>query len=465
MEVDVPIDVGRLTRPEADAFRYIAEALGAQFAGDLADSTDTESHVAPSPDRETIAPLPHASRAKGSALDVAPADPKAAALLERVPIACLVILNEGVAFINRSSVMLFGYTSANILEAAGGVGALFANGGPDKPGTMAMRKANGQTFSARVTMTTVEWGGETAMLVTAMPAGAMTPEPKDTPTLRLSRDPVITVLDANPDPIAIVSRGGAVEMCNRAFERLGPAGGPLRLDDRLSADDLEHIFDIMNLSFMLADGQARTTRAVDCAGSAYAVTIGALYDGQLACLVFHPLSGDHATPSHEPASTGRVPEPVNENETAVESTPEPEETPVCGTPLYRAVSDVRRLVKDAAVLIISERDEASAAERWSDSEVAEAHLIRLILLTLGARSQPGAVLEVRREGSAVTLDVPGAPVRAIEGLVGSDRIVTLADNAGRRISLGPTGTVTLRAARPADSLSQAENVAVFERTR
>jgi len=87
MEVDVPIDVGRLTRPEADAFRYIAEALGAQFAGDLADSTDTESHVAASPDRETIAPLPHANRAKGSALDVAPADPKAAALLERVAMA------------------------------------------------------------------------------------------------------------------------------------------------------------------------------------------------------------------------------------------------------------------------------------------------------------------------------------------------------------------------------------------
>ncbi|RAH96987.1 hypothetical protein DLJ53_30390 [Acuticoccus sediminis] len=494
MEADAPIDIGRLSRPEADAFRYIAKALGAQFAGDLPDDLDPDPLSRFAGEVFTT----RWDKPKGSMHDVAPVDEKACALLERLPIACVVIVNDDIAFINRAAVMLFGYSSANILEAAGGTGALFASGRREQPGIMTMRTAEGQTFGARVTMATIEWGGEKAMLLTALPSEAPSGDAREGKAEEPSIDPLLAVMDANPDPIAIVSRGGHVELYNRAFEALRPGRKPVRLEELLDAGDLRHVFDVMNLSFLLAEGPARSPKPVTAGQDQYALSVGALREQQLACLVFHKVppaqaAADEAdAPEPEPETLAIEPpaavearvvaldqtgarsddvevvevprvieaEPVIEAvavETPVGETAEDEEAAALpGTPLMRAVRDVRRLVHDAAVLLVSDRDELAEepASRAGDEEV---DLLRLVLLTIATRGEPRAVLTVRRDGASIVVDVPGAPERALERVSGSDRIATLAGVAHRTVTVDLAGSVTIAPAEDVADTDVEEN--------
>ena len=466
MEADAPIDVGRMSRPEADAFRYIAKALGAEFAGDMPDEFD------PSPlaRLSTDVLLNRWDKPKGSMLDVAPVDAKARDLLERMPVAALVIVNDDVAFINRAAVVLFGYTSANILEAAGGMGALFAGGGPGRPGVMPLRTAGGRTFGARVTMATIEWGGERAMLLTAMPDEMHVAEVPAT-TRAPGRDLLMEVLDANPAPIALVTRGGHIELCNRAFDALAPLQAKARLEDRLTAADLEHVFDVMSLSFLLADGQARTTKAVAIGSARYTVSVGALRDGQLSVLVFHKqLTADDVLPMFPPvpgegraetmpeaATPFTAPDPAWVPDLALrdfdadarandDGAPEPqaaaEDDAISGTPLFRAVCDVRRLVRDAAFLVVTEEDEAVATPA-APAAVAEVNLLRMVLLTLAMRGDAHAVLTLRRDGERILIDVPAAPTRALERVAESDRVAEAAIAAEREVKVRMDGRVTI----------------------
>ncbi|ORE94302.1 cell-division control histidine kinase PdhS [Stappia sp. 22II-S9-Z10] len=549
MESDAPIDVGRMSRPEADAFRYIAKALGAQFAGDI----PAEAERAPLASLGSDVLVRPWDKPRGSMLDVAVPDPKASSLIERMPVACLVIVNDEVAFINRAAVVLFGYTSANILEAAGGVGALFSPGGPERPGVMAMKTAAAQVFGAKVTMATIEWGGEAGMLLTAIPAETVETDARARPSPRtIGADSLIPVLDANPDPVAIVTRGGHVEVCNRAFEMLAEAGDKVRLEDRVGAADLEHLFDVMKLSFMLADGQARTTKPVRAGHDHYTVSVGALRQGRLACLVFHRrLAADSAHPPHRAGALPMTAAPANAappsgqahaataptahagtahagtvhsgtvhsgtahagaapggglhdwaifdagapdvrpGDTAAREAggrmtggpqlpdgddagatgarallaaaaaafppggdgmdgPAPSSAlasaPSCepgGTALYRAVSEVRRLVKDTAVLIVSDDNEVAA--RPGIASAKEAELIRIVLLTVAARGHPSAVLTVRRCGASTIIEAPGTTRPALERVAQSDRIADLAVEAGCRVTVDPSGTITITA--------------------
>ncbi len=475
MEADAPIDVGRLSRPEADAFRYIAQALGAQFEGDLPDRLDPRPLSRPPVDHLAV----RWDKPKGSMLDIAPDDPRTRELLERMPIACLVIVNDDVAFINRAAVDLFGYRSANILEAAGGMGALFASGGPEQPGLMTLRTASGHTFAAKVTMATIDWDAERAMILTASAPHTDVPfsEPKAPLASESSGDLLIDALDAISAPIAILSRGGHVEMCNRAFEQLAPGRAADALENRLDPADLVHVFDVMSLCFMLADGQSRTNRPVVAGGIPYWVSVGALRGGRLCAMVFHTLPASNAPmPAPRPDRAGMAARalsapplqegPPSADTSANDDAPGPnpvrpaETQPETagGSPLYRAICDVRRLVKDAAFLLVSDEDErvARAVEETDDPE---AHLLRMVLLTLAMRGEAHAVLSVRRAGERIVIDVPAAPLRALERVAESDRVAELSVEARRDVTVDMAGAVTI------EPLNLPEGASIIDFTR
>lgn len=424
-----PIDMGRLERPEADAFRYLAEALGARFAGDL-------PHLVPlraTRDGTRVEPgRMRVDRAGPAAPGVPPSDPRAAAVLDRVPVAILVVVGDGMAFVNRAAAGLFGYASSTILDAAGGLGALFDGQDKVQPGVLHMVAATGRRFAARVTMATIDWCGARAMLFTVVPSA-------DVPDMRppvaehrspAPRDPLVALLDANPDPIAIVTFAGQVEACNAAFLNLCGPRAAVRLDDRLEPEDLRHVFEAMQLSFLLSDGSARTTHPVRVGAASFAVTVGALKNGRLACLVFHGVAAGEprATPRLIPAP------PANDLEDV---------WPESATPLWRAVREVRRLVRDAAVLIVSEEEEDFAAPRTASEREAERQLLRLTLLAVAARATAGTVLTVRRCAADYTLTLSPARPDALLSAATSDRLLAMANAAGLALVLGTAGDLTL----------------------
>ena len=290
-----PVDLGRLSKPEADAFRYIAEALGARFEGDRARPSalagaPAAAHGETHGEDGAAAGLPGAGMPlprQGSAVDPALDDPVVGAVLDRIPVALVVVLHERLAFMNRTALSQFGYGSAAVVEAVGGFAALFEGGGKHDGGLVAMLTASGMRFLARVTMAVIDWAGAQAMLVSVMPAPltGRAGHPVDADALQ-------ALLDANPDPVAIVSRAGLVEACNEAFRRLpGSGGAVMRLSDRLQEDDARHVVDLVDLSFGIAGGIAHSGRAVDVGGMSLVPTVGALRGGGLAFLVLHTGSG------------------------------------------------------------------------------------------------------------------------------------------------------------------------------
>ncbi|WP_157961907.1 PAS domain-containing protein [Acuticoccus kandeliae] len=396
-----------MSRPEADAYRYIAKSLGARFAGDMVTQAE-----------ETVSGAPQT----GSTLDVAPADPRAAALLDRVPVAILVVTRNSLAFMNKTAVTLFGYSSCNVLEAAGGLGALFHGGIAGEEGMMVMTTAAGATFHAKVTMAASDWARGRAMLITVLPLQRGEAEKAGAAKAAARRDPLASLLDANPDPVALVTVAGTVSVSNSAFRAIN--GDEARLDERLSAADRSLVLNLIEMSFCLSDGCAESPHAIRLDGKAYHVSAGALLDGGLACLVFHPVLADLA-PSAAAEPTPRKP----------------------GSPLEQAVREVRRLVTDAAILLVSE-DDTPLSEAPPD---AEAHLLRLVLLSMAARAPSGSIVTARRHEASIVISASAEGL--LEVVLQSERVRTLAQTARLNLSLAENGTLTITPLRASGILS------------
>ena len=430
---ETPLDIARLRRPEADAFRYIAEALGARFAGDPHSPSTTSAPMTTAATRlepTRVRPVPRLVRRR----DAVPADPRAAALLDRVPAALLVAVGDDVAFINRAAAALFGYTSAAILDASGGLGALFNGQDPAAPGVLRMVASSGTPFAARVTMSTVDWCGARGMLFTVIPSADIPAPPPPSPRHgddgAAPGDALAALLDANPDPIALVARGGRVEACNAAFRALGGHEAMDRLDDRIAAADLRHVFDVMALAFILADGSARTTRPIRIGADAFAVTVGSLKKGDLACLVFHKTLPANAVPAR--LATPRA--PANDTHGGGE----------VAAPLETAVRKVRALVRGATILIVSERAEGQAELPSQAMHAAETRLLQALLLAIAARAPEGTVLVSRRRGADYVLSLSPPLAAAVETVATAERMTALARAADRTLVYDAEAGITLR---------------------
>lgn len=156
----VPVDTSGLSRPERQAFRKIAEALGARLEGDL-DDWDRADEAAE--DIEELAPeVPEAG----------PIDPT---LLDRLPIGIAIVHDREVLYANKALLALLGYRSLKALGEAGGLEALFIDEAEDLPDAngmdgevdepMKVRLADGGVRSVDAHMHSVPWNGSRGLMI------------------------------------------------------------------------------------------------------------------------------------------------------------------------------------------------------------------------------------------------------------------------------------------------------------
>ncbi|KZM51649.1 ATP-binding protein [Labrenzia sp. OB1] len=154
----VPVDTSSLSRPERQAFRKIAEALGARLEGDLVDFDGS--------DGPEIDDLPQEEPQAG------PIDPS---LLDRLPIGIAVVHDREVLYANKVLLGMLGYKSVAALCEAGGLEALFIDDTEDLPDAvgmdgevdeaMKMRLAGGGVLTVDAHMHSVPWNGSRGLMI------------------------------------------------------------------------------------------------------------------------------------------------------------------------------------------------------------------------------------------------------------------------------------------------------------
>jgi len=386
------IDLARLARPDADAFRQIAEMLGARYAGD---------------DTVAAAPLPAGDPPRTD--EQAPADGAAAALLERLPLPILVAEQDRVVFINKAARDTLGYADAACLDAAGGLGALFLKRQAGD-GAVPVRDAAGRSFLVRAEMTPVDWAGRRSILVSLQPLGSTAAGGGSEPS---RADLLHGLLSANPDPIAIVTRGGQVEAANTAYERL-TATDDLRLLARLDAAAMETVLQTVAAAFAAGDGETTVSPPFAMGDATASVSAGVVPGSGLACLVFRrPVAAAAAS--------------------AEDALP--------ADPLERAAAQTRRLFGETSVAIVVDGDPAPALET-EFAEDAE-RFFRAFHVAVGVPAPEGATVTVTRRGACYSVSLAPGGMAHLSQSARSARLVLLALKAGLALAPGADDTLTI----------------------
>ncbi|MGU3359614.1 ATP-binding protein [Methylobacterium sp. M6A4_1b] len=155
-----------LSTHEHAAFREIARALGARFAGDERPDHEAEPNL-------PCAVMPFPVQPPRPAGDAAP-DAAMVATLERIPSGVLVYRDETVLFANRPLLDLVGYANHQELTIAGGVDHLFGGVDPrrrsagDAPLILATRE--GGRTGVLIEHSVLDWAGRPADLLLARDA-------------------------------------------------------------------------------------------------------------------------------------------------------------------------------------------------------------------------------------------------------------------------------------------------------
>ncbi|WP_196805438.1 histidine kinase dimerization/phospho-acceptor domain-containing protein [Methylobacterium sp. 77] len=169
-----------LSSHEHAAFREIARALGARFAGDA--ETDEPSAAVKSGDERvasgSVTPFPTMmARSAEPASD----DPTmaVAATLERLPDGVMVYRGSSVLFANRRLLTMAGFAELADLAASGGIGRLFGGLVPHErtvSGAPAiLTTAAGSRLSVDMQASELDWGGTPAQLLLIRDAAASEP--------------------------------------------------------------------------------------------------------------------------------------------------------------------------------------------------------------------------------------------------------------------------------------------------
>ena len=207
----------RLSIAERSAFREIARALGARFAGD--DSPEMTEEPKRSADIHPV------RRLEDTSLD-------AARVLDRLPIGILVHRGGQPIFANRLLLGWIGYSDVEKLAADGGVARLF-RGQPqgtapssERAPPLALSTRQGRSLAVEARLTTVEWGDA--------PAGLMLIRkiPDADPALRIraielelgAREARVqelsAILDTATDGVLVLDHTGRILALNRSAEAL-----------------------------------------------------------------------------------------------------------------------------------------------------------------------------------------------------------------------------------------------------
>ena len=200
-----------LSRTEHDAFREIARALGARYAGDEEPASDLEERA----EGGSVTPFPGARP---------PAEPEPAAILEGIPGAVLVHRGHAVLAANRALLALAGYPDLAALQAAG-LERLFRGLPPDRhageaPATVAVETADGTARPVTLTRAPMPWPGGPAdcLLLRPVPVDDRQGQRSAEDLARKVREArgadALAALDALEDGVAILDRAGRVLALN-----------------------------------------------------------------------------------------------------------------------------------------------------------------------------------------------------------------------------------------------------------
>ncbi|MEP1186358.1 MAG: ATP-binding protein [Roseibium sp.] len=156
----VPVDTSSLSRPERQAFRKIAEALGARLEGDLEDFDAPDREAEPEEDLPPEVP------------EAGPIDPS---LLDRLPIGIAIVDDREVLYANKALLAMLGYRSIAKLSQAGGLEALFIDDAEELPDAedmdgevdeaMKLRLSDGGVLNVDAHMHSVPWNGGHGLMI------------------------------------------------------------------------------------------------------------------------------------------------------------------------------------------------------------------------------------------------------------------------------------------------------------
>jgi len=225
----VPVDTSGLSRPERQAFRKIAEALGARLEGDLADWD------APDPEPEPEEDLPPEVPEAG------PIDPS---LLDRLPIGIAIVHDREVLYANKALLTMLGYNSIAKLSQVGGLEALFIDDAeelPDAAGmdgevdeAMKMRLSDGGVLTVDAHMHSVPWNGSQGLMISITERLVKSATPEAAPTapnffaevrseLEGARNQIAemdTILETATDGVLVLDQHGTILKVNGSAEAL-----------------------------------------------------------------------------------------------------------------------------------------------------------------------------------------------------------------------------------------------------
>ncbi|WP_417675703.1 ATP-binding protein [Roseibium sp.] len=225
----VPVDTSRLSKPEREAFRKIAEALGARLEGDFEEDGPNEEAEA----LETAAGL-NVDRSAG------PIHPR---LLDRLPIGIAIASDREVLYANDTLLDLLGYPDLAALGEAGGLEAVFADHTEDNlpdaegmdgvvDGMLKVRLAGGGSRAVDARMHSVPWNGGRGLMISiterpAKPAApmavpALVPE-EPTPELQKAQaliSEMDAILETATDGVLVIDAHGTITKANRSAEAL-----------------------------------------------------------------------------------------------------------------------------------------------------------------------------------------------------------------------------------------------------
>ncbi|MGY2047428.1 sensor histidine kinase [Methylobacterium sp. JK268] len=224
-----PLTGNQLSLNEHAAFREIARALGARFAGDPPDLPDDENEAP----RRGGAVTPFRSLAIARQAERGPAAlGETARLLDRLPVGILVHRGEEVLLANRALLALADYESAEALAEAGGAGVLFRGRAPaDLPAVegghpVVLARRDGGAVPVAVTLTTLDWAGAPAslLLLRRLPEADPARDLAATEMARARQEATLremeAVLDAVTDGVATLDARGRILSLNKRARAL-----------------------------------------------------------------------------------------------------------------------------------------------------------------------------------------------------------------------------------------------------
>ena len=235
-----------LSMEERNAFREIAKALGARFAGEEQEEGDTNEDVAeiaePAPsadDSPASGSLPAGNGAQGSAaapVIIAAANDRAPdirTVLDRMPAGVVVHRGENALFVNRYLLELLGHADLAAFTEAGGLARLFqarpaalTETAQESTAPLIIANRNGESVAVEIRLTTIDWLGYPASMLMLRKIAETDPVERlraleaDLAAREERLREQTAILDTATDGIVVLDQGGRILSLNRAAEAL-----------------------------------------------------------------------------------------------------------------------------------------------------------------------------------------------------------------------------------------------------